>query len=217
MLTDGANARTLWDGTLLPGEQVNWGPGSGWVVFDSLGRPKVQATPAQSGNASVAAQAGFAADTYVSGSNLALGTGRLQAGSYFQWNLALSKTAAGVATPTFILRFGTAGAVADTARVTFTGSAQSAVADVGFLVIQAAVRTYSSSGVLQGDLSLFHQLAATGFATTNSIAGNYFLSTTSGAFDITVPNSFIGLSINGGASAAWTITSCIMVAGNLTY
>lgn len=157
----------------------------------------------RSKNASIAAQAGFASDTYVTNSNLLIPSFALQAKSRVLWMLSASKTAAGVATPIFQVRIGAAGAVGDTSRLTLTGSAQTAAADVGLWFVMLTVRSIGAAGVLQGALSLAHNLAATGFA--SSAAGA--VEATSAGFDTTATGGLnIGLSVNGGASAAWTVT-----------
>jgi hypothetical protein len=198
----------LHKATLSPGEMLEYHEGIGWFeVVPPVGK-------IGSGNASTAAQGpGFATDTYVTGSNFPV-TSRLQAGSFFRWLIAMSKTAAGTAAPTFNIRFGTAGAIGDTSRCLFTGPAQSAVVDTAQLEIIGTFRAVGASAIIQGELKLHHNLAVTGFATVNP-AGVVFLSTTGGTFDSTVAASIIGLSMNGGTSAAWTVTSCVLDAVNL--
>lgn len=54
--------------------------------------------------ASVASQgAGFASDTYVTNSGMLVGSFGVQAQTIFEWQLSASKTAAGVATPIYII------------------------------------------------------------------------------------------------------------------
>jgi hypothetical protein len=104
-----------------------------------------------------------------------------------------------------IIRFGTAGAVGDTARVTFTFSVQTGVVDRAIFEVWATFNSVGASGVLAGVARLHHQLAVTGFNTVQ-VAGLQTLYVLSGAFDTTVANSIAGLSVNGGGSAAWTIS-----------
>lgn len=213
-LNDGA-ALVLESVTLAAGERMGYVEGVGMRVFDTTGREKIQSVFPPAGNSSLAAQGpGFAADTYVTGSNWPIVNTRVQAGTFFNWVVSMSKTAAGTAAPTFNIRYGTAGAVGDTSRVLFTGPAQTAAADTAWLEIFAIFRATGASAVLQGELRLHHNLAVTGFASVNP-AGVVFLSTTSGTFDSTVAASIIGLSMNGGASAAWTVTAVTLLVGNL--
>jgi hypothetical protein len=69
--------------------------------------------------------------------------------------------------------------------------------------ILLAVRTVAATGVIQGTVSMDHNLAATGFATD---ASSIVVGTSAGFDNSALGGSYIGLSIDGGASAAWTIT-----------
>jgi hypothetical protein len=153
-------------------------------------------------NYATAAVAGFAADTYVVGSAITIPASlTLQTGTQYRCKISLSKTAAGVAAPTAIVRVGTLGTTGDTAVITFTGAAQTAVADVGFIEILCTWRTIGASGVLQGTFALVHQQAnAVGLAGTN------VLEVTSSAFNTTTASLIMGVSLNYGASAAVTTT-----------
>lgn len=155
-------------------------------------------------NAAIAAQgAGFASDTYVTGSDLLIPSFGLQVKTTMYWIISLSKTAAGVATPVYTIRLGSARTTADTAILAITGPAQTAAADVARMEILATLRSVGASGVLQGTVGMAHNLAATGFAT--NAAG--LVEATSAGFDTTSRGGqYFGLSINAGASAAWTIT-----------
>jgi hypothetical protein len=150
-------------------------------------------------NASVANQAFTTADTYITGSDVAIPAGRLQAKSMYRLRFQLTKTSAGgVAAPVVTIRVGTAGAIGDTARVVLTFAAQTAVADAGFIDVYATFRVVGAAAVLQGAALLDHQLAATGLSTSNTSTPR----TTSGTFDSTVANLRIGCSFNGGAAFA---------------
>lgn len=165
-------------------------------------------------NAAIAAQgAGFAADTYVTDSDLLIPSFGLQARTVFKWVLSASKTGAGVATPIYVVRIGAARTTSDTARLTLTGPAQTAVADIGSLTILVTVRSIGASGVLQGTAWWDHRGTAantttsgTGFA--NDSTGH--VEQTAAGFDMsTAAGLYVGLSINGGTSAAWTLTQCV--------
>lgn len=196
----------LWDMfntvTLAPGESLTFTEGLGWFY----NRAAISA-PVINGNTAAMAQ-GFAADTYVTGSNLLIG-GRIKQLSMFRWKIFMSKTAASTAVTATIIRFGTAGAIGDTARVTMAGPAQTAAVDEACLEVWATVWTSGASGVVRGEQSLSHSAAiAAGF-------GEMFDSVSSGAFDLTVGNLQVGISMNGGAAAAWTVTSVQAEAINL--
>lgn len=154
-------------------------------------------------NHSTAAQgAGFATDTYLTGSNVAIPSGYPVVGTSYRLWFSVSKTAAGTATPILIVRYGTAGSTADTARLTFTFGAGTAAVDRGILEVLATFRTVGSgtSAVLQGTARLTSNLTTTGLS--NAVKA---LEVTSGGFDSTVASSIIGASYNGGASAAHTL------------
>ena len=155
-------------------------------------------------NQSVAAQgAGFATDTYLTGSSIAIPASSLKIGTRYHLVFDVSKTAAGTATPIITVRFGTAGSTADTARLTFTFLAQTAVADIGTFEVWVTFRTVGSgtTAVIQGSAQVRHRLQITGLQNLVSTT----LQVTSGGFDSTVANSIIGVSVNGGTSAAWTV------------
>lgn len=153
---------------------------------------------------------GYASDTYLAGSRILLPTSALVGGqTSVRWAFGISKTAAGTAAPTVIIRYGTAGAISDTARVTFTFAAQTAVIDRGWMDIIATFRSVGSgtSAILDCEAALWHQLATTGLNVTTQ--GGQELAVSSSGFDSTPAGSYIGLSVNAGASAAWTITSVL--------
>lgn len=166
--------------------------------------------------ASVASQgAGFATDTYLTNSGLLIPGFGLQAGMTFQWQISGSKTGAGTAQPIYNIRIGSNQSTADTARLTLTGPLQTAIADIGTLFITVTVRSVGASGVLQGTAYWSHRGTAantttsgTGFAndSTGHVEG-----TGAGFDNSSLGGQYIGLSINGGTSAAWTITQVLGV------
>lgn len=155
-------------------------------------------------NESIVDQALNSVDTYVDGSSIQI-DGVFQARTSIRFRLWLTKTAAGVATPTFDVRVGAAGTIADTSRLQFTGPAQTAAADTAYIEILVLLRNEGASGVLSGVLRMAHNLASTGF----SVVGTPIISGVSSAFDTEPKNSHIGLSINPGASGVWTVKSII--------
>lgn len=165
----------------------------------------------QSNNAAVANQLPGVADAYITNSDLIIPSFSLQAKTRIQWRLSASKTAAGIATPIYTIRTGTLRTTGDTSRLALTGPAQTAIADIGTLNVVLTVRTGGAATVIQGTAWWDHRGTAatstvgTGFA--NDASGH--VEATSASFDSsalgTGPN-YIGLSINPGASAAWTIT-----------
>lgn len=144
-----------------------------------------------------------AADTYVTGSGLTVPTGLLlQVGVTCEWNIFMTKTAAGVASPVWNIRVGINGSTADTARCVFTQvAAQTGAADAGWVKIIAILRNIGAAGVLGAGLTMNHVLAATGFSTLTENVQQV----TSAGFDTTVANTIVGLSVNPGAAGVWTL------------
>lgn len=153
-------------------------------------------------NYSVASQAPAAASrTYITGSRIDVPVNKLQVGSCFEWVINMTKTAAGVAASTFDICVGTNGTTADTARVSFAKPAGTAVIDQGTVVIRAVVRTIGASGVMVGDFTMTHNLAATG----HMVIPCANVVTISGGFDMTVANLILGVCLTSGAADAITI------------
>jgi hypothetical protein len=198
----------LWDMfntvTLAPGESLTFTEGIGW--FYNRTAPTNLAT----GVATTAQIASHSADTYYLGMATTYnGVTRLRAGTFFRWAFRANK-GGGTATPTYIIRYGTAGTTADTARVTLTGAAQTAVADEAYFIIEAGFRVIGSSAVLVAHHLLSHRLGTTGFSVT---AANVAMTpVVSGTFDSGVAGSIIGLSVNPGASGAW-VTDLVTLDG----
>ena len=156
-------------------------------------------------NASVANQTDFSADTYLVGSSIELGRPPTAGRATYRLTFDMTKTAAGTATPTIIVRFGTAGTVADTARLTFTFAAGTAAADTGIFEVCATIRTAGATATAAGWAKCTHHLAATGLVSTGASGSGIILATAT-SFDATVAGSIIGASFNGGASFAGTNT-----------
>lgn len=164
-------------------------------------------------NFSTAAQTPAAATrTYIAGSAITIPSGKLQIGTLFRWRFNMTKTGAGIAASTFDVAVGTAGSVADTARVSFTKPAGTAVIDEAWCEIQCICRgPLSASGVFAGEFIMCHNLAATGHAVIPVVVVN----TISAAFDVTTANLIVGLCITSGAADAITIQMVHAEAWNL--
>jgi hypothetical protein len=153
-------------------------------------------------NRAIASQAPVAATrTYLAGSALAVPVDGLKAGAILRWRLSATKTAAGTATSTFDICFGTAGTTADTARVSFTKPAGTAAADEAFVDVEAVVRSVSATGVVVGMFKMAHNLAATGHLQIPAAV----VATVSSAFDNSAAGLIVGLCLTTGASDAITI------------
>jgi hypothetical protein len=156
-------------------------------------------------NASVSTPAaGFASDTYLVGSACAIPDGRLQAKTQYRVRFRVSKTNAGTTAPVITVRIGTAGTTADASRAALTFVAQTAAIDNGTFDIWCTFNSVGSgtSAVLEANGTLTHSLDITGLANVGSPTAN----NVGAGFNSTTAGSIIGLSVNGGTSAAWTIT-----------
>ena len=122
-------------------------------------------------------------------------------GSVLRWHFNMTKTAAGSATSTIDIAFGTTGTTADTAIVSFTKPAGTAAGDEAFVDIEAVVKTIGTSAVVIGEFRMIHNLAATGHAQIPCVV----VSTTSGSFNISTA-TYVGVCITTGASDAITIS-----------
>jgi hypothetical protein len=139
--------------------------------------------------------------TYLTGSNIS--TANIKAGSVVNWDIAVLKTAAGVAPPVFTVRFGTTGTTADSTLLTFTGSAQTAVVDGGLFSIKCTFKTVGTgtTAVLAGYYTLMHNAQVVGL----SVLPVNFSFQTSPGFNSTLTNAVLGITVDSGAAAVWTI------------
>lgn len=154
-------------------------------------------------NSSVTPQSPVAATrTYLAGSALKIPPAGLQVGSRARWRFNATKTAAGTATSTIDVAFGTAGTTADTAVVSFTKPAGTAAIDEAVFEVEVAVKSVSTTGVLVGELVMLHNGNTVGHATVPVVV---VLGTSSGFDNSSDTDAFIGLCITTGAADAITI------------
>jgi hypothetical protein len=184
----------LYKIALGPGDILSYVEGVGWFVYAA---PSTRFYADAAGNAADIVVTG-AVDTYLVG--LTLG-GRLKTGSMLRFTLRMTKTANGSATPIWTVRAGTAGGVGDTARLTFTGGAQTGAVDTGWAQILISIGNYGASAVMNSTFVMQHTGTTTGFL--NGAQGQTFAAV-SAAHDLTGPTTVIGISVNPGAAAVWT-------------
>jgi len=168
-------------------------------------------------NSSTANQgAGFASDTYLTGSNVQLanpGTS-LKAGTRYRLVFTGSKTAAGTGAPVITIRYGTNASTGDASVCAMTFGAGTAAADTAVFQVWATFRAVGGAARIQCTSEIEHSLASTGFTSTGAAADG-IIQTTGGTFNSSVNNSYIGVSVNGGTGAAWTITQAQADLSNL--
>ena len=163
-------------------------------------------------NRSVSFQTGFSSDTYLTGSNTSFTANTPKIGTIYRCAFDVTKTAAGTATPTILLRMGTTGTTSDIARCTFTFGTGTADVDSGLFEIVATFRTVGSgtTAVLQGTATLISNLTVAGISNAVKCVIN-----TSAGLDSSTP-TVIGLSYNAGTSASHTIQMVNATLINLT-
>lgn len=144
--------------------------------------------------------AGYATDTYLTGSNIALPTTGLAQKSMYRLRVNVSKTAAGTATPVVIVRVGSAGSTADTAVATLTFSAGTAVADTGIIEVYCTFRSIGATATMWVVGKIEHNGTAVGLVSQITDVR----STVASSFNSTTTGNILGVSVNGGTSAAWT-------------
>lgn len=152
---------------------------------------------------SLAAQGpGFAADSYLAGSAIALPVSRLKPGTRYSLMFDVNKTAAGIAAPVLTLRLGPNGGLGDSALGQMAFPAQSLAADDGRITLEATFRSVGGSAVLQAVAALTHGASVSGLSTGVSPVRRV----TSATFDSTPATAVLGISLNAGSLAAWTVT-----------
>jgi hypothetical protein len=159
-------------------------------------------------------------NTYITGANLSIPPSLLHVGAIFRWTIHVNKNGSqtGTAGPVWTVVFGTNGTISDTARLTFTGVAQtSSVADDMFVVIEAVVRSIGSgtAGVIEGLYFATHIGAAATQQTGFMNQPTDVKQNTSSGFDTTVASSIIGVGLNLGANTAGTIQHASVLGHNL--
>jgi hypothetical protein len=191
----------LYKTTLAPGNTLEFIEGVGFFVLTA-------APTAGSINSSTADQAiGASVTAYLTGSALRLPS-TLKAGTVLQWTVMLAKTAAAIAVETITVRFGINQSTSDTARNTFTGDTETAIADEAMDYIQATIRgPIGASCVVEATWVRDNNLTTTGFSNTARKA--QVRQATSAAFDITPAGTFAGICIATGASHALTIRQVV--------
>ena len=164
-------------------------------------------------NAAIAAQTANAADTYLTNSDILIPSFGLQAKTSILIKMSASKTGAGTAQPIYNVRVGPNRTTGDTVRLSLTGPLQTAIADIGTLMVMLTVRSIGGAGIIQGTAWWEHR----GTAANTTTSGTGFANDTTGhieqssaGIDMSAfAGQYIGLSVNPGASGVWTITQVI--------
>ena len=175
-----------------------------WV--DSTTKKQVQTDDAGvrhgspiSRNATTAGQAAnFTADTYVTNSGILIPSYGLEAGMLFRWWILATKSTGSTAAAVYTFRVGAGQATSDTSIIALTDAgAQTSAAATTLIECVLGLRTVSASGVA---------VAAVAVGPTASSTFGLGKEGVSSTLDLTGrAGQYIGISINAGASATWTV------------
>ena len=189
---------------LLDNESIPSTPASGKTIIavDSTTKAlytlndAARAAGGLSRNDATASQgAGFASDTYITNSGIQIPSFGMRAGQLAVWYIGVTKTAAGTAATVLTVRLGAGQSTSDTSRVAMTQQvAQTATAADALWIVVCSVRSVSASGVVAATFTT----GATAFGSGGNAASSTFDNTA-------VAGQFLGLSLNGGASASYTL------------
>lgn len=140
--------------------------------------------------------------TYLTGSAIKVqGSSSLKVGLALRWEFWMTKTAAGIASSTIDVAFGTTGTTTDTARLSFTKPAGTAAGDEGKVVVTVIIQSFSTSGVAVAECEVTHNGNTVGHMTIPIAV----LNAVSAGFDMTAVTT-VGLCITTGAADAITIS-----------
>lgn len=190
-----ATAAELHKATLLAGEALLYVEGVGFYELAAstpvLGGVGTPATASQSLTA--------ASPNVVTGTLVSLPTSNLKVGSRFRFNMGLVKTAAGTATWTAVVKYGTAGTTADAAIATFTSGTNTAAIDQAAVEIEVVVATLGASATATCIAMYVNRLTdVTGLGNLPLVPGS------TAAFDSTATTPFLHVDVTPGASAVMT-------------
>lgn len=204
-VSGGTAISALAAATTLDGTEVFPAVQAGATVKVSPAQLNAYVDPAS--NASIAAQTLGTGDTYLTKSDVTFTAGRLKAGSFYRCVFDMVKTAAGTAIAVVNIRMGTLGSTLDLSVCTLTfPSAQTAAIDNARFMVCANMRSVGagSAAIVEGVLFIERTNTTTGFLSTS---GLQFMApiraVTAAGFNSTTVTK-IGISVNAGASSAWT-------------
>lgn len=144
------------------------------------------------------------ADTYLPGSKITIAAGDVVVGSTYHAVINIVKTAAGTNSGPLTLRFGTLGTTSDASIAVLMGAQTgTGVVDTGTIELWVTFTAVGASASVRYTVNLLHNNATAGLWTTASNVTNGTPAQSS-TFNSTT-GTMIGLSYNGGTSAAHTV------------
>ena len=205
LFNDNGTAYELFFAVLGPNDLLQYIEGVGFFV--------VYYKPSYGLSTSTADQSvGASATATLSGSAISIDVSRpIVVGTVFEWRATMAKTAAGSASQTFNVRFGTTGGTGDTSRFSLATGTQTAAADTGELLLRAVVRGPIGASCVVAFAGVFmHNLASTGFAPTAVVVGSG-----TATFDVTTSGLIASVSTTTGASASVTVSQVVASVANI--
>lgn len=182
------------------GGWVQYEDGTGWTVYTASGlvvgingAPGGIGTPDSSTVACTASTR-----VLIPGTSVALATNQLFVGNIFRLRTSLSRTAAGTATWTAIVAFGTANTTSDSAIATFTSGTNTAAIDNAILDIHVRILTLGGTATAACTAFYAHGGGALGFGQIPLIPGS------TASFNSAATSPFLHVDITSGASAVVT-------------
>jgi hypothetical protein len=194
-----AAANQIASFVIPPNGWANYEDGTGWTVFTAAGIIVNVAGILGGRGTPDAATVAFTASTRVMspGTKIALVTNELVVGSRYRFMIRLQKTtAAGIATWTCIVAFGTNGTTADSAIATFTSGTNTAAVDSAVLIIECEILTIGAAATAACTAFYVNSLTtATGLGDIAPVPGS------TATFNSAATSPFLHCDITSGASA----------------
>lgn len=138
----------------------------------------------------------------ITGTSIPLATGALRVGNRFRFVIGLTKTGAGTATWTAVVKFGTADTTSDGAIATWTSGTNTALIDTAILIIECNITAIGSGTSATASCMAFYTngqgTAITGLGSIAAAPGS------TAGFNSTATSPFLHVDITPGASAVMT-------------
>ena len=140
-----------------------------------------------------------AAANPITGASISLTTGAIRVGSRFRWEVGVIKTAAGTATWSMIVRFGTLNTIVDPAVATWTSTTNTAAIDQGHYTIEMEVLTLGASATAK-----YICISSNTLTSVTGLGRIAFIPTPTATFNSAAANPFLNVTITPGAAAVFT-------------
>jgi hypothetical protein len=189
--------------TLQPGETLQYTEELGFFRRERLRLALPQKQPDGSGMTGDVSTTGASAAIVIPGSEVYFPNEfPVKAGTVIRWRGTLSKTAAGTAAGSFVIRAGTMPTLnGSTNRMTLPLSASTAASDVGTYDILVIIRSAGGSSTFAATAAFRHNLSTTGLFNLD----HNVISQVSGTFDNSHRDFMMCLSAFANTTVVWTL------------